>query len=242
MGEHARELAVARDGLSRHPELRILAVYELRALAALGRVDELDARMQTLPTRFDSTVATESTIRQVALELSAHGNDKAAQRLLDRLSASYAQLETGSLSRSDPLSVARTYYLFGDYAKALPIYDSVFRAHPRCLDCEGIARRPRRAARRSRDLRIACARVGGEGSSRGRTSSVGRSSGGARIANLLGDRSSARRPAYRGLRERLGVRRVDAHRSRSHTPLSRFHLSSVCPCSIIARCVQSLLS
>ena len=191
MGDHARELAVSRNGLSRHPELRVLAVYELRALAALGRVDEVNARMQALPTRLDSTAAPESTVRQVALELSAHGNSAAAQRLLDRLSVSYAQLETGGQSHSDPLSTARTYYLAGDYAKALPIYDSVFRAHPRCIDCVGMlgviaARRGDRvAADRS-------ARTLATDDFMSRRYQFGRALlWRSRIANLLGDRSAA---------------------------------------------------
>jgi DNA-binding SARP family transcriptional activator len=191
MGDHTRELAVARDGLSRHPELRVLAVYELRALAALGRVDELNARMQTLPTRLDSMGATESTVRQVALELSAHGNTVAAQRLLDRLSGSYAQLETGGQVRPDPLSAARTYYLAGDYTKALPVYDSVLHAHPRCLDCIGMlgviaARRGDRAVaeRSSRTLSTDDFMT--------RPYQLGRALlWRARIANLLSERSAA---------------------------------------------------
>jgi len=191
LGEHARELAVARDGLSRHPELRVLAVYELRALAALGRVDELNARIQTLPTRTDSATATESTVRQVAQELNAHGKSEAAERLLERLASSYSRLENGSQPSSDPLSMARTYYLAGDYTKALPVYDSVFRAHPRCLDCIGMlgVMAARRGDRVTAELH---ARALSEKDITTRRYQFGRAFvWRARIANLLGDRSSA---------------------------------------------------
>lgn len=191
MGEHGRELAVARDGLSRHPELRVLAVYELRALAALGRVDELNARIQTLPTKTDSAAATESIVRQVAQELNAHGRSEAAERLLKRLANSYSRLENGSQPGSDPLSVARTYYLAGDYAKAFPVYDSVFRSHPRCVDCIGTLGvvAARRGDRSTAELH---ARALSAKDVTTRRYQFGRDLlWRARIANMLGDRSSA---------------------------------------------------
>jgi DNA-binding SARP family transcriptional activator len=192
MGEHGRELAAARDGLSRHPELRVLVTYELRALAALGRVDELNARIRSLPTRLDSTdVVSESMVRQVALELSAHGNAAAAQRLLQRLAGSYAQLETSGQRRADPLSAARTHYLAGDYAKATPIYDSVYRAHPRCLDCAGMlgviaARRGDRATAERHAQTLSTPEAAARRYLFGRPL-LWR----ARIANILGDKTSA---------------------------------------------------
>ena len=127
----------------------------------------------------------------VALELAAHGNQRAAQRLLDRLSASHAELETASQGRSDALSMARTYYLSGAYAKALPIYDSVFRAHPRCLDCEGMVgvMAARRGDRATADLH---ARALSANDVVSRPFQFGRALlWRARIANLLGDRTSA---------------------------------------------------
>jgi hypothetical protein len=136
LGDHAKELAVSRQGLAQHPELRVLRNYELRALAALGRIAELNAELR-VPSA-DSGVTGESMIRQVALELRAHGHESASRDLLEKLIASYSQVEGALEHRGRPLSAARTYYLAGDDAKATAIYDSVYRRHPDCSDCAGV--------------------------------------------------------------------------------------------------------
>jgi DNA-binding SARP family transcriptional activator len=137
LGDNVRELAAARDGLRRHPELKVLRNYELRALAALGQVRELDAELRVLPGKAESDATSESMVRQVALELRAHGHEAASRELLDRLAATYAQPESSRDRSVDPLSVARTYYLAGEDGRATAIYDSVYRRHPNCSDCAG---------------------------------------------------------------------------------------------------------
>ena len=87
------------------------------------------------------------------------------------------------------MSTARTHYLVGDYKKALAVYDSVFHAHPRCIDCVGVlgviaARRgDHEAAERN-------ARTLATHDFMTRPYQFGRALlWRARIANLLGDRS-----------------------------------------------------
>jgi DNA-binding SARP family transcriptional activator len=151
LGDHIHELGVARDGLTRHPELRVLRNYELRALAALGRVAELNAELRVPTGIADSGATGETMVRQVALELRAHGHEAASRELLRNLIASYSRVESSREHGVSPLSSARTYYLAGEDAKAVAIYDSVYRRHPSCSDCAGVlgvlaARRGDRAA------------------------------------------------------------------------------------------------
>jgi len=87
--------------------------------------------------------------------------------------------------------MARTYYLAGDYAKALPVYDSLFHSHPRCVDCIGAlgvvaARLGDRATAELHARALSAKDVTTRRYQFGRAF-VWR----ARIANLLGDRSSA---------------------------------------------------
>ena len=138
LGDHGRELSVARVGLALHPELRVLRNYELRTLAALGRTSELNAELRVRAGVADSGTTGETMIRQVALELRAHGYEDAARDLLRKLAASYLQLEGARGHEASALSVARTYYLVGEDAKATAIYDSVYRRHPSCSDCAGV--------------------------------------------------------------------------------------------------------
>jgi hypothetical protein len=139
LGDHTRELAVAREGLHRHPDLKVLANYELRALAALGRTGEIGPIVRSLRSissdaGFDAPLA----MRQAALELAAHGHPDLARDLLQQTLAWYgAQPEVARRSLSQRLGYARTLYLADVRGDARAIYDSLLREYPSCLDCVG---------------------------------------------------------------------------------------------------------
>ena len=185
LGRHKRELDVARRGLTAHPHLRVLAVYELRALAALGRTDEIARLLSLLPNGDAGGVGLAVAVRQAALELRAHGHDDTPLREFfdrDRIAT--------------PLTRAMMLSMRGEFRPALAIYDSVRSAVPSCADCVGIsgvlaARLGDRAAAEQRAAELARSSgiaVEGPGVPRGRNLLWQ-----ARIANVLGMREQASR-------------------------------------------------
>jgi hypothetical protein len=139
LGEHRREVDVAREALRRHPDLGVLVGYELRALAAAGRTREVEEGVQRLAAHAsggDTDPLT--TLRQVALELHAHGSAAAARATLGAVRSWYEARPMNARSTIEWQSgYGRTLYLTDDRAGARGIYDSLSRAHPRCLDCVG---------------------------------------------------------------------------------------------------------
>jgi DNA-binding SARP family transcriptional activator len=95
LGDHRRELRVAREGRTHYPDQLLL--MENRALAALGRIEELDSLLRQPPAT--PGVARRYTRADVwrngAIELRAHGHQAAAVRFLNEALAWYgAQPET----------------------------------------------------------------------------------------------------------------------------------------------------
>ena len=88
LGEHERELRLVRRGRQDYPARTLLASAELTALAALGREDELEARVRdalALRTEFGARPA--QVMRMVVAELRAHGHPEAAQAVAERVLA-----------------------------------------------------------------------------------------------------------------------------------------------------------
>jgi hypothetical protein len=139
MGDHNTELAVARDGLRRHPELRVLRNYELRALASLGRVEEVQLAMRALAAQTTTNGSEASTtLRQTAMEYAAHGYRNESIDVLKQMRAWYFArpvAERATLAYQGAL--ARTLYLLDDRRGARTVYDSLLRVYPGCMDCVG---------------------------------------------------------------------------------------------------------
>jgi tetratricopeptide (TPR) repeat protein len=83
LGQHRQELTEARRARSQQPELLRSRFAELRSLAALGRVRELERLLEEsrlLPADPEWTPA--DLLRSTAAELRAHGHTDAAERAL----------------------------------------------------------------------------------------------------------------------------------------------------------------
>ena len=103
LGEHEAELRIARAGLAANLRNRRsnLLLEEASALAALGRVDELERRLDTWPvTPPDEVPSTGQMLLAVALELRAHGWSVAAGPVLDR-GATWYRSHPAALDGSD---------------------------------------------------------------------------------------------------------------------------------------------
>jgi DNA-binding SARP family transcriptional activator/TolB-like protein len=84
LGEHQRELKVIRTVMRDDSRLR-MRVLELRALAALGRVDDvLDRLDQAMSGLDEARLDFGDVLARTAVELQAHGNGAAADPLLER--------------------------------------------------------------------------------------------------------------------------------------------------------------
>lgn len=138
-GDHEHELAVVRDGLRRHPEMRVLENYELRALAALGRVHDVEEGVRALASAPGSGgVDRATTMRQVAQELAAHGQPAAARAMYDRVRELYASASRrDSVPLATQVGLASTLFLADDRAGARAAFEALRRQYPHCLDCNG---------------------------------------------------------------------------------------------------------
>ena len=98
LGEHERELAEARRGISLHPDLLNMRAYEARALVALGRFAEVDAladQVLAMAPRwaYAKCCVPNGTPGYVLLsaaeELRAHGRREAALAMANRVAGWY---------------------------------------------------------------------------------------------------------------------------------------------------------
>lgn len=131
VGDHERMLEVARQGRALYPEDQQILRREMRALAALGRTEELDAAIDELESLDDRFGAT--TLAYAAEELEAHGRDHLASRLWARA----AEWERRELNRSDGgdprgSRIALGYFLknSGDLAGANEDVERLLAEHP----------------------------------------------------------------------------------------------------------------
>jgi hypothetical protein len=131
LGRHQEELVVARQCKSVFPEELPCRAEEARALAALGRMDELEAMLHeatTVAAQADSTATMGSWVPgdvfAVAVrELRAHGYRQESLAIAERLvdwSTGFGQTEDLSIQHRD--SVASALYLAERWSEAEEIY------------------------------------------------------------------------------------------------------------------------
>lgn len=138
LGEHERELEVARRARALHPEASHAALLEVHALAALGDTATLRARL-------DDALASPATraprpgalLREAAHELRAHGH---APALADALLAEALawHLDLPAEARATPSvarATARARYEAGDLDGAAAAFSALAGDEPAVTDC-----------------------------------------------------------------------------------------------------------
>jgi serine/threonine-protein kinase len=133
LGEHDRELEAAQRARRRFPRNLATLRMELLALAALGRGREVSQRFDELhalppdPIRLPAPV-----MREIALDLAAHGDSVAARVALDRTLAWHASRPAAEQAE-EPLRFerAQTYYAAGSADSARALAADLARAHPK---------------------------------------------------------------------------------------------------------------
>lgn len=81
LGEHGRELEVAREARDHFPGHPAAFLFEARALAALHRPEESEARAEALLALASEVTATSGLLVRIGDALAAHGHDDAARRV-----------------------------------------------------------------------------------------------------------------------------------------------------------------
>ncbi|UCC49175.1 MAG: hypothetical protein JSV41_03050, partial [Gemmatimonadota bacterium] len=113
VGDHREELKAAQRGRQQYPGLLSTLWYEVQALAALGRVDEVNERLDeslALPPQRGWTPGW--VMSTAAMELGAHGYRDAARQIIDRAVRWYRARPSGEASsESHRAGLARALYL-----------------------------------------------------------------------------------------------------------------------------------
>lgn len=125
LGTHERELEEARRGRRQFPMSVLPRLYELRAVAALGRtaeVERLVTELDDLPPQPDPTPG--RVMQITAMELRAHGDPETSRRILER-SLSWFQSRNSSEADRHRRSVATSLYLLEDWDAAERMFASL---------------------------------------------------------------------------------------------------------------------
>jgi len=207
LGDHEAELAAARQLLGRRPDDRDVIQFEVKALAGLGRVREVEARCERAPAlRIAGGSSDYQPCGQALIELWAHGYPEAARRMADRINAmGTAALENEKSLRE--LDEAYNLMLVRDYTGAertLGTHRSEELENPEYVETMAMlaAERGDRTAVTEALGRLEDLMLRGLGETRPSRLSFRR----AELAALLGDRDEAVSWITRAFREGLRVR------------------------------------
>ncbi|MDQ3996671.1 MAG: hypothetical protein M3303_06585 [Gemmatimonadota bacterium] len=132
LGHHERELEVAQRARAHFPGNLAALRMELLALAALGRGREVNERLDEIdPLPPDPIRKKATVVREIALDLAAHGDSNSARIALDRALAWHARRPAAEQA-TEYLRFERAQALYaagrGDAARA--IAEELLRAHP----------------------------------------------------------------------------------------------------------------
>jgi serine/threonine protein kinase/tetratricopeptide (TPR) repeat protein len=127
LSDHKKELAAARTVRELHPNSRDILALEVRALAALGRIDEMTpllGQLEAMPREDSLSPPTASLLLVFAGELAAHHSRTMAQRLIERAASEHEPVG-GLLAPAAQASRGRALYLLGRWEEAASVFDSV---------------------------------------------------------------------------------------------------------------------
>lgn len=140
LGQHERELEVAAYARSRFPGNLAAWRLELLALAALQRGREANARLDEIDAVANDPLRKKPTVmREIALDLRAHGDDAAAARAFARTLAWHSMQPTADQSTDfNRFERSQTYYAAGHADSARTIAEKLAAAHPRNVQYVGL--------------------------------------------------------------------------------------------------------
>jgi len=124
-GEHEKELQTAAEGRKKHPELFASYWNELKALAALGRIEDINnlvTESLNMPTSNDWTPATPGWLMLItAQELIAHGYNSAGKDIILKSIVWYNNNYKDEFSEE----LGAAYYIAGQWDKSEEIFSAL---------------------------------------------------------------------------------------------------------------------
>jgi len=138
LGNHRAELKAARRSRDLYPGRPQAVLHEVTALAALGRVADVDRRIQELPAVPSQEWPSAGMIMLTAArELRAHGRSDAATVLLHRCLEWYRALPPGGPIPDPRIGIAITLYELGDWDAAQDAFAVLAGEAPRNVGLQG---------------------------------------------------------------------------------------------------------
>jgi len=139
LGDHRRELKDARRGRQQHPDSRNTTEFEVRALAALGRIDEIKLVLDELPSLPpDPSWGYAYPAAVAGLEFRAHGDTNMAHELfqlsIDRLRS---HVPDEASRRAHLYNLAQTLYWDGQWDESRGVFLQLSGEDPDDLDYRG---------------------------------------------------------------------------------------------------------
>jgi serine/threonine protein kinase/tetratricopeptide (TPR) repeat protein len=140
LGEHEKELEIAKQGRKRFPNSFSSLNYEVRALAALGKIGEVKKLIEeslTL-TKPGSTAGTPGgTMRTAGEELRAHGYADAAMTILDQAIQWYRSRPVEEMDSLRRLAYGRALYNSRRWEEAKSIFEELAKESPDNIGYQG---------------------------------------------------------------------------------------------------------
>ncbi len=138
LGNYERELAEGRRGRENYPELLTLRLTEVRPLAALGRLAELNQVIDDSLIVMSPDLTPGDVLREAALELAAHDHPQAAQEALTRVVGWHeARVERKSGNEQMLARLGDALYLAGRWEAAEAIFNELVAGGEDVVDYKG---------------------------------------------------------------------------------------------------------
>jgi serine/threonine protein kinase/tetratricopeptide (TPR) repeat protein len=133
LGDHEQELKEAQRARKQYPDSLAVLWYETRALAAMGKINEVKRRLDDSLNFPDQNAAPGYLMRYAARELRAHDFKEAAMEIAERSVAWYKSHQNGSYR----YSIAVSLYEAERWNEAKSIFEELYEQNPDNTDCLG---------------------------------------------------------------------------------------------------------
>ncbi|MDQ3309775.1 MAG: tetratricopeptide repeat protein, partial [Gemmatimonadota bacterium] len=139
LGQHRRELKEAQQARAQYPELLSTLSYEVQALAALGRMKEVNERLdESLALPPERSWSAGRVMLNAANELRAHGKTEAAQQAANRAVAWYtAQPAKQQGVETHRYGLGLALYQAGRWSEARTLFQSLAAEKPDNVSYQG---------------------------------------------------------------------------------------------------------
>jgi len=131
LGKHRKELEITRFACEHFPDVEYVRHYELSALVALGRLNEVESVIDDCTALSDRRAFQCQVVRTVALELRAHGHWGALPALVDRATRLYDGLVNEEAATEwDHSQVASMLYSIECWEQARGLFERLSSDNP----------------------------------------------------------------------------------------------------------------